>query len=430
MFSTLKRTMVRLAALGALLSLVPQAKAMPNWARKYGVSCSTCHTAIPALNETGYDFRKAGFRMSSEIYRFDGTKADTAKLEKPAMENLYTARIQANFNNNHTDTGTPANNQSTNQVNFYEVTFYPISGSFGKHLGSLMELSLAPGGGFEIENAYVRYTAGNPDSFWNARVGVFHPFEGFGASDRPMSIDRPFMQTNPAKGAYFKPWGFDQSGVEVAYVYKRTTLSLSVFTGLLVHEEDGKLIADPAQGGDWNKKSSFKNYNTKDIQLFFNQILSDNGSGISAYYYTGKLDQPLPGTAPDAFTAATSFENSYKRTALYGSWVPTEKFRLLGGYQTGEDTNPLGVTYKSKGYFGEVSSSINEKLTVGTRFDRFQPTDLVNSVDKKGITAYANMPFQDGWQMIAQVQKVDTDQGVGAATKKENKFQLRLIWIF
>src|ERR687886_1513589 len=43
------------------------ARALPMFARKYGVSCATCHTSPPRLNETGYRFRAAGFRMPEEI---------------------------------------------------------------------------------------------------------------------------------------------------------------------------------------------------------------------------------------------------------------------------------------------------------------------------------------------------------------------------
>ena len=55
--------------LGIFISLMglPVANAMPLFARKYGVPCSTCHTTIPRLNETGYKFRAAGFRLLEEI---------------------------------------------------------------------------------------------------------------------------------------------------------------------------------------------------------------------------------------------------------------------------------------------------------------------------------------------------------------------------
>ena len=41
--------------------------AMPMFARRLGVPCSTCHTSPPRLNETGYQFRAAGYRMPAEI---------------------------------------------------------------------------------------------------------------------------------------------------------------------------------------------------------------------------------------------------------------------------------------------------------------------------------------------------------------------------
>ena len=52
------------------------AHAMPNFSRKLGVGCATCHTAIPALNRTGYKFRAAGFRMPADIGKEEEKKFD------------------------------------------------------------------------------------------------------------------------------------------------------------------------------------------------------------------------------------------------------------------------------------------------------------------------------------------------------------------
>src|SRR5262245_50985032 len=43
------------------------AMGMPMFARRYGVPCSTCHTSPPRLNETGFRFRAAGYRMPEEL---------------------------------------------------------------------------------------------------------------------------------------------------------------------------------------------------------------------------------------------------------------------------------------------------------------------------------------------------------------------------
>src|SRR3982750_2756985 len=52
--------------LGMLLAEC-ECSAMPMFARRYNVPCSTCHTSPPRLNETGYNFRAAGFRMPEEL---------------------------------------------------------------------------------------------------------------------------------------------------------------------------------------------------------------------------------------------------------------------------------------------------------------------------------------------------------------------------
>ena len=53
--------------------MAPQpAQAIPAFARKYGVKCYTCHTIPPALNKTGYMFKRLGYRMPPD--EMDGTK--------------------------------------------------------------------------------------------------------------------------------------------------------------------------------------------------------------------------------------------------------------------------------------------------------------------------------------------------------------------
>jgi len=51
-------------ALGALAVPVGDAKAIPAFARKYGVSCSLCHQPTPRLNAVGEMFAANGFRLA------------------------------------------------------------------------------------------------------------------------------------------------------------------------------------------------------------------------------------------------------------------------------------------------------------------------------------------------------------------------------
>jgi hypothetical protein len=59
-----------LLALAGVLALATQlwpreASAIPAFARKYNVGCTTCHVAFPVLNATGRRFREAGYRMAN-----------------------------------------------------------------------------------------------------------------------------------------------------------------------------------------------------------------------------------------------------------------------------------------------------------------------------------------------------------------------------
>lgn len=67
-----KNVVTRVALTTAVVALVtglwmPEtAEAVPAWARKYKVDCTTCHTAWPSLNAYGRDFKIAGYKIPGE----------------------------------------------------------------------------------------------------------------------------------------------------------------------------------------------------------------------------------------------------------------------------------------------------------------------------------------------------------------------------
>ncbi len=108
----------------ALILAGTTANAMPNFARKYGAPCSMCHTTIPRLNETGYKFRAAGFRLPEEIGKPE------AKFD---LADFVAARIQLRYDTQATNqpNGAPLANviggvagprTTTNTFSFNEFT--------------------------------------------------------------------------------------------------------------------------------------------------------------------------------------------------------------------------------------------------------------------------------------------------------------------
>lgn len=389
-------------------------KAMPNFSRKYGVPCSTCHTTIPKLNETGYKFRAAGFRMPDAIGKDE---------DKPfELGDYFAGRIQARYDASRSETGTAKTTK--NSLSFHEVTLYPGTGSWGKYFSSLMELSIAPEEPVEVENAFIRADYGKANRFYEVRAGIFHPFEGFGASDRPVSLSRPFFQTNAAnfnQTTFFTPWNFDQAGAEVGIDYHRTSLRATVFNGLTLKEEDGVLKAFAAQGGPLSKSSSTLAHNTPDFQLFANQIIHPDGGALSGYYYHGNLGLPITGTSD-------FFRNNYDRVAFYASYPVVKKLHVLAGFQHGRDHIATGETFNSRGAFGEVDVPIDQYATAGVRYDWFDPATNKATNELKGITTFVNVPLQNGFQFIAEYQHKNTKRGL-LPEKTDDAFQLRLIFI-
>jgi mono/diheme cytochrome c family protein len=61
-----------LATLGYVIGAPQPASAIPAFARKFGLKCYSCHTIPPALNKTGYTFKRLGYRMPPD--EMDGSK--------------------------------------------------------------------------------------------------------------------------------------------------------------------------------------------------------------------------------------------------------------------------------------------------------------------------------------------------------------------
>ncbi len=393
------------------------ATAMPMFSRKLGVPCSTCHTMIPRLNETGYKFRAAGFRMPENI-----GKPEEKKFE---LGDYVSGRLQARYDASRTKTG--AASTSSNQLAFHEVTLYPATGAWGKYFSSLFEMSFVPEEPVELENAYLRFNRGTERGFFQTRVGIFHPFEGFGASDRPAAISRPFFQTKAAnfnQNTFFTPWNFDEAGAEVGYDYGRFSMRATLFNGLLLKDDNGTLKAFAAQGGPLSKTSNLPSHSTPDFQLFGNVILNPEGGALSGYFYRGNIALPINGVdATGGF-----FRNNYYRLAVYGSYPVVSKLLVLGGFQYGQDTLLDTTKFTSRGFFAEADFPLHEYATPGIRYDWFDPAANKSNNEIWGLTTFVNIPLQNGLQFIAEYQHQNTKRGL-SPDKIGDAFQIRFIFI-
>lgn len=88
--------------LGFIFTLIPsKGLSIPAFARKYGLSCTACHSIYPKLNTTGMEFRKLGYRFPSEVDDYLSGKADKSnkKDSKQSMDmndNIKTSNQELN----------------------------------------------------------------------------------------------------------------------------------------------------------------------------------------------------------------------------------------------------------------------------------------------------------------------------------------------
>ena len=385
--------------------IIQTSDAMPNFARKYNMSCSGCHNGVPRLNETGFRFRAAGFRMPDEI-----GKGETSTN----IGDYIAARTQVRADWKQTESPSGAITNNSKQLTLHEFTFYPITGAFAKNFSSLVEMSFLPDESAEIENAYVRYNCGEEKSFFLVRAGVMHPFEGYGASDRPLSLSRPLFQGTKAVSSKFTPWGYDEVGLEAGYDVENTSIRGTIFNGLTSS-------AEPAQGGGLTKTYGEPSYNNKDFQVFATQRLTDNGGGFSGYFYAGWMDQ------------SSTLQNAFQRYALYAGY-PVQQALFLGGFQAGKDqftdtTKTSIPDVSSTGFFGEADYSVSELLWLGVRYDRFDPSTDASDNEIQAVTAFANYSFDNGLQFIGEYQYKDSKKG-STGSQKDNALQVRMIFIY
>lgn len=84
------------------------------------------------------------------------------------LGDFFAARLQNTYTYKDHKDATPGNDTTTSQLEFKEITLYPLTGSFGEYFGGISELSMFHDDVFEIENAYVRGVYGDENGWFQA----------------------------------------------------------------------------------------------------------------------------------------------------------------------------------------------------------------------------------------------------------------------
>lgn len=302
-----------------LFLLLPQdAEAVSQWARKYQVDCTMCHTSFPRLNYFGEKFLRNGFQMPD-----DEPDGDTEGKDKISNDlfidkvgNWFGARLSLTpmlyKTNDLTVDGEKEGSFNIGNSNWLQLF---VAGSIFKNVSIFIEQE------FEVDGSkfswFHLYFTNLADTYVNFQVGKLSPVDFTPFPDRLRmwgKSDVLNVKSSGGKGENSVTIRQSRPGIQY-YGYKG---SLVWFAGI----DNGKNASDlDRQKNYWaglrfelpgSVKSNFE------------------GSSVGFHYYSG--------TDTKNFTTAR-IENDFRRYTFSANSRYMEKFDIQATYQIGEDDN-------------------------------------------------------------------------------------------
>jgi hypothetical protein len=311
-------------------TLAPRkAQAVPQFARRYNLKCSACHTIVPMLNEQGYLFKRLGYHLPPAL---------TKQQPAPLMSYLVRSEPKWTLGNNlsaavadfafqterDTTTGSTPSSTSAFQVNSwnsYAAGWIPDTNFF-----YFTEFDIVTNGTTspDLMNANFGYSGGNARQSWYVDGGREHLQVGEGT--RAAQI-YSLLPASPLMFENASPTNFmlDQSpvGVDAGYTwasdgYKRVFAATAKVTN--GDNADGSEILGSS---DKNSKDIWT-----DVDFWYAQE-----SGITFLDYYGTKDQIQNSGDSNDFT----YRPVIRRQGIFGNYKLADKVDFLGGYMRSKD---------------------------------------------------------------------------------------------
>ena len=416
-----------LAALGYAVLAPQPGQAIPAFARKFGLKCYSCHTIPPALNKTGYMFKRLGYRVPPD--EMDGTKpapkiSDLGKDIKFSITNSLALIAQGSFTVDKTK-GDGISPTSSSSFNLDEAALFAAGAVPDSGFSYFTHFELFQDGSTGLEQAVMGYTAGRANSSYFVKAGEMHMQEGEGT--RAAMFYNLFPDPAPLlTNASPVNFSLDQHpvGVNVGYTWASNyfkqvfAVSAKVTNGL---NADGSEIL-------FNSTKNSKDY-WLDADYWFGP---DGGVTFMTYY--GKKDQVQNQGAADEFT----YRPIIRRYGVFGNYLFFDKLDVLGGYLRSNDDwqDEPGATvthFISNGYRAELDYYIQRGFAVMARYDRMKQTIASGPANhteawslgsEKALTEMGNVVLRATYG-----HERDQDPVAGSAiTDKLFKIDVRLMW--
>ena len=378
---------------------VRSTEAVPSFTRRYRLSCNTCHTVFPALNEYGRLFRAKGYRLPGAGLTIPGetpiglgTPVDTpgarAPLDIPFIDLPATSVASFQVISDYAyrpDAGV------TNEFTGISSLGLIFGGAMGDRFSIFGNVALFEDGAFEgIDRLFLQY---NRHLGFNVRVGQFEPRAIVFSNHRRLLRITPYLNgvfpIIPAHNFFgFSP---NQKGIET---FGRLTGpgGLGDFEyafGVINGEPGGAFEALEEAGGSVGalvheleeayeeSGGKFDFNNNKDVYGRLNYNLWLRGAlSVGSFFYTGTSGFLADVENPESFVKKG---NDFNRWGLDVRWEHEKGYlTALSSVQFFHDRldRPQFNDLTARVTMGEVQFYIFPWLVPGIRYERVELSDF------------------------------------------------------
>jgi hypothetical protein len=194
---------------GLLWLAVPDASAVPSFARQTGLTCSACHTVFPQLTSFGRNFKLHGYTMLGSI-----------QGQSPALQEAPAPPISLMLLVSHTRTNAAQPDSQNNTVMLPDQVSLFYSGRISGHAGAFLQLTYdGVADHVTMDNTDVRLTGSsgstaygltvnnNPtvEDLWNSTPAWGFPFASSAVAPSPAAateVDGTLAQLVAGLGGY------------------------------------------------------------------------------------------------------------------------------------------------------------------------------------------------------------------------------------
>ncbi|NIO49466.1 MAG: hypothetical protein GTN73_08565 [Candidatus Aminicenantes bacterium] len=359
------RVFVFLFIAGLFLLLPRDAEAVSQWARKYEVDCTTCHTSFPRLTHFGERFMRNGFQWPD-----DKPDGDTAGKDK-VSDNLFVDKVGNWFGarlsftpllyktNDVTIDGETKDSFNIGNPNWMQ---FFVAGSIFKNVSIFIEQE------FEVDGSkfswFHLFFTNLADTYVNFQVGNLSPVDFTPFPDRLRMWQKSEVLNVKSSG------GDGENSVTIRQ--SRPGIQYYGYKGPVLW------FAGIDNGKDASDLDRQKNY-WGGLRLEIPSTIKSNfeGSTVGFHYYSG---------TDTADSATARVENDFRRYTFSANARYMDKFDLQATYQIGKDDNyTLEVVPVSADFQGFTVSAAywTYPVYVILQYDQIDSDDILGLENKK-----------------------------------------------